>query len=443
MSKPTASTWAPYWDSIDIAAAWHIRVTACGRASCCRTSATAWPSISAASTASPTPLSWIPTARRWWATAFASPDLHPRLAEQDDLPDWLRLTLVPGIGGERQRKLLAALGTPAQVFAAGRTAVATVIGGALADRLFDTDTREAADTALDWAGKPGNGIFCLGDSAYPPALLDIHDPPVLLYVKGDAARLAAPSLAIVGARSATPQGLANASAFARSLSRSGLTIVSGLALGIDAAAHEGALDGPGSTIAVIGTGADRIYPSRNEALARRIAEGGTVMSEFPLGTPPAAQNFPRRNRLIAGLARGVLVVEAALGSGSLITARLAVEQGREVFAVPGSIHSPLSKGCHRLIREGAKLVETAEDILEELPQSICHAASQQSEALPGAGSSDSAAFGVLAALGHDPVDGDTLARRCGLTADALYAILLAMELDGQVARLPGGRFQRL
>jgi DNA processing protein len=381
--------------------------------------------------------------QRWWATASASPKPPRPLADQNELPDWLRLTLVPGIGSERQRQLLAALGAPARIFAAGRAAVAGVIGTALADRLLDTDTREAITAALSWAREPGNSILCLGEPAYPPALLDIHDPPVLLYVKGDPARLSAPSLAIVGARSATPQGMANASAFARSLSKTGLAIVSGLALGIDAAAHEGALDGCGGTIAVIGTGADRIYPARNQALARRIANAGVIVSEFPIGTPPAAHNFPRRNRLIAGLAQGVLVVEAALGSGSLITAKLAAEQGREVFAVPGSIHSPLSKGCHRLLRDGAKLVETAEDILEELSPRFCHDAAQQPEALPDAASSDSAAFRVLAALGHDPADGDTLALRCGLTADALYAILLPMELDGQVARLPGGRFQRL
>jgi DNA processing protein len=365
------------------------------------------------------------------------------LADQEELPDWLRLTLVPGIGGERQRQLLATLGPPRRIFSAGHAAVARVIGATQAGRLLDTDTREAVAIALAWANEPGNSILCLGDAAYPVALLDIHDPPVLLYVKGDPARLSAPSLAIVGARSATPQGLSNAAAFARSLSRAGLAIVSGLALGIDAAAHEGGLDGAGGTVAVIGTGADRIYPSRNQALARRIGEAGVIISEFPLGTPPAAHNFPRRNRLIAGLSQGVLVVEAALGSGSLITARLAAEQGREVFAVPGSIHSPLSKGCHRLIRDGAKLVETAEDILEELPQHICHDAPQHPGTLPDAASSDSAASGVLSALGHDPVHGDTLALRCGLTADALYAILLPMELDGQVARLPGGRFQRL
>lgn len=365
------------------------------------------------------------------------------MADLPELANWLRLTLVPGVGAERQRQLLAAFGLPEHIFAAGRTALTGVIGGALADRLLDTDTGDAVASAQAWAQQPGNAIVCLGDPAYPKALLDIHDPPAILYVKGDPQRLSRPGLAIVGARSATPQGHATAMAFARSLSRAGLTIVSGLALGIDAAAHEGALEGQGSTVAVIGTGADRIYPARNEGLARRIAAGGAIVSEFPLGTPAVAHNFPRRNRLIAGLSQGVLVVEAALGSGSLITARLANEQGREVFAIPGSIHSPLSKGCHRLIREGAKLVETAEDILEELPSFISHGATHHEEPLPDAGSGDSEGIRVLAALGHDPADIDTLAHRCGLTADALYAILLPMELDGQVARLPGGRFQRL
>ena len=194
---------------------------------------------------------------------------------------------------------------------------------------------------------------------------------------------------------------------------------------------------------MVGTGADRIYPARNEKLAREIARSGLILSEFPLGTPPAAHNFPRRNRLIAGLSRGVLVVEAALGSGSLITARLAAEMGREVFAVPGSIHSPLSKGCHRLIRDGAKLIETAEDVLEELNIPISHAAPQHQDPQSAVISADSEGSKVLSTLGFDPVEGDVLALRCGLTTDALYAILLTMELDGLVARLPGGRFQRL
>jgi DNA processing protein len=283
---------------------------------------------------------------------------------------------------------------------------------------------------------------------------------VLLYVKGEPAILQRPAIAIVGARSATAQGEANAEAFARALSERGLTVVSGLALGIDAAAHRGALaGGAGGTIAVIGTGADRIYPSRNAGLAREIAAHGAIVSELPLGTNALRHNFPRRNRIIAGLAQGVLVVEAALNSGSLISARLATETGREVFAIPGSIHSPLSRGCHRLIRDGAKLVETAEDVLEELrgrlgwpaPDPAKRAAGKPEARRDSARRAssqptlplDGDASRVLQAIGHDPVDIDTLAPRCGLTVDALYAILLPLELDGHIARLPGGRFQRV
>jgi DNA processing protein len=244
-----------------------------------------------------------------------------------------------------------------------------------------------------------------------------------------------PSLAVVGSRNATPQGLANAEAFAAALSRAGLTIVSGLALGVDTAAHRGGLEGSGSTIAVIGTGADRVYPARNRDLARRIAEAGLVLSEFPLGTPALAGNFPRRNRVISGLARGVLVVEAAQRSGSLITARLAAEQGRDVFALPGSIHSPLSKGCHQLIKQGAKLVDDVQDILDELGLSTAPVPSEA-----GAPARDDS---LLQLMGFDPCDTDTLAARSGRPVEQLSAALLELELDGRVASLPGGRYQRL
>ncbi|WP_407279317.1 DNA-processing protein DprA [Aromatoleum evansii] len=383
---------------------------------------------------------------------------------EDDLAAWLRLTLLPGIGPERQRSLLAAFGLPAQVFAAGRSAVAAVAGADTADLLLAAPDEARIAAALAWAAEPGNHILTLGDTAYPRGLLEIPDPPVLLYVKGDPALLSSNALAIVGARSATPGGVANAQAFAQHLAGAGLTIVSGLALGIDAAAHRGALEqADGKTVAVIGTGADRVYPARHQALAREIALRGAIVSELPLGTPALPHNFPRRNRLIAGLARGVLVVEAAVGSGSLITARLASECGREVLAIPGSIHSPLARGCHRLIRDGAKLVETAADVLDELawgesarppvqpsPRSAARgrkrAAEDASQALfpppaPEAGLPPEQAA-VLDALGHDPLDVDTLAARSGLTLDALYAILLSLELDGRISRLPGGRFQR-
>nr|WP_211162067.1 DNA-processing protein DprA [Aromatoleum petrolei] len=375
----------------------------------------------------------------------------------------MRLTLLPGIGPERQRSLLAAFGLPAQVFAAGRSAIAAVAGADTADLLFAAPDEARIAAALAWAAEPGNHILTLADAAYPRGLLEIPDPPVLLYVKGDPALLAGSALAIVGARSATPGGVANAQAFAHHLAGAGLTIVSGLALGIDAAAHRGALEqADGKTVAVIGTGADRVYPARHQALAREIAQRGAIVSELALGTPALPHNFPRRNRLIAGLARGVLVVEAAVGSGSLITARLASECGREVLAIPGSIHSPLARGCHRLIRDGAKLVETAADVLDELAWGGTRAPAPPPARSPARGrkraeeDASHALFpapaphadlppeqaAVLDALGHDPLDVDTLAARSGLTLDALYAILLSLELDGRISRLPGGRFQR-
>ena len=297
---------------------------------------------------------------------------------------------------------------------------------------------EAIAAALDWAGQPGNAILTLADREYPQALLGGADPPLLLYVKGRVELLSRPAIAIVGSRNATRQGEIDAEAFAAALGQAGLTVVSGLALGIDAAAHRGALPTLGGTVAVIGTGADRIYPSGNEPLARRIAAEGAVLSEFPLGTPPLAANFPRRNRLIAGLSRGCLVIEAAERSGSLITARLAADAGREVFALPGSIHSPLAKGCHRLIKQGAKLVDSAQDIIEELRWEA-RVAPVGEAPLP----EDPQALRVLDELGYNPCDLDALTGRCGLAADQVLALLLPLELDGFVTQLPGGRWQRL
>lgn len=353
---------------------------------------------------------------------------------------WLRLCLIPGIGPERQRELLATFGLPERIFAAGQFSLAQVIGEKLASTLQSHDNAAQVEAALAWAMEPGNHILTLADAAYPQALLQTADPPCLLYAKGRVELLNVPAIAMVGARSATPQGEANAEAFAAAFADAGLCVVSGLALGVDAAAHRGALKGAGSTIAVIGTGADRIYPARNAGLARRIVDSGLLLSEFPLGTPPAAYNFPRRNRIISGLARGVLVVEAALDSGSLITARMAAEQGREVFAIPGSIHSPLAKGCHRLIKQGAKLVESAQDVLEELRWGTTVSPDQSAVQEPPA---DPAAAALLAQMGFDPLDPDTLLARAGLTPDALFAILTVLELDGRIARLPGGRFQRI
>lgn len=360
----------------------------------------------------------------------------------DGLADWLRLTLIPGIGGESQRKLLAAFGLPETIFAAGYSALRGVIGDRLAALLLDTDNRDAVARALDWGAQPGQHLLTLADAAYPQALLDIPDPPTLLYVRGRVDLLNRPSLAMVGSRHPTPQGQENAHQFATALAKTGLVIVSGLALGIDAAAHQGALACGGDSVAVIGTGNDRIYPARNRDLAIALAERGCVISEFPLGTPVAAANFPRRNRLISGLARAVLVVEATVDSGSLITARLAAEQGREVCAIPGSIHAPQARGCHKLIKQGAKLVETAEDVLEELglDNRRPHKTDTPS-ATPRSDDPDSTR--ILAALGYDPCPLDTLIQRCGLTAEALSVILLRLELDGQVAALPGERYQRL
>lgn len=355
------------------------------------------------------------------------------MTDTEGLAGWLRLTLTPGIGGETQRKLLAAFGLPEAIYAASPLEVRRVIGSR-AEPLFEFDAKNAVDRSLDWAHQPGQHIICLADDSYPAALLEIPDPPSVLYVRGDPALLNTPGIAMVGSRNATPQGIQTAEAFARTLAGRGLSIISGLALGIDAAAHRGALAANGKTLAVIGTGADRIYPPRNKDLALAIAEHGVIVSEFPLGTPALAANFPRRNRIISGLARGVLVVEAAPESGSLITARLAAEQGREVFAIPGSIHSPVARGCHKLIKQGAKLVETAQDILDELGSF----AEPPDPAPPPADENP-----VLAALGFDPCGLDELAERTGLATDALLGELLLLELSGKLATLPGNRYQRL
>jgi DNA processing protein len=283
-------------------------------------------------------------------------------------------------------------------------------------------------------------LLTLADEDYPPLLLQTADPPAVLYVRGRAELLRHPAIAIVGSRSPTAGGVSNAEAFAQALSEAGLTAISGLALGIDAAAHRGALRAVSSSVAVCGTGLDRVYPARNRELARQLAEQGALVSEFPLGTPPVASNFPRRNRIISGLSSGCLVVEAAIHSGSLITARQALDQGREVFAIPGSIHSPLAKGCHWLIKQGAKLVESAQDILEELGQPVPQS-QRGSEPAPLRLTDEHQR--VLAAMGFEPVDLDTLCARGGLTPDSASAMLLTLELEGTITRLPGGLFQRL
>jgi DNA processing protein len=311
-------------------------------------------------------------------------------------------------------------------------------GAPIAAALRRGAPREAVDKALAWLEQPGHRLLTLADAAYPPLLLQTPDPPVILYATGRSELLLQPALAVVGSRSPTPRGAADAEAFAAVLSDAGLTIVSGLAFGIDAAAHRGGLRGTGSSVAVVGTGLDRVYPARHRDLAHELALRGALVSEFALGTPPVAANFPRRNRILSGLARGCLVVEAALRSGSLITARQALEQGREVFAVPGSIHSPLSKGCHWLIKQGGKLVESAQDVLEELRLPGAAAASAPAPAAALAPEQSA----LLDCVGYDPVDLDTVCLRGGLTPDAASAMLLALELDGYLDRLPGGQHQR-
>ena len=354
------------------------------------------------------------------------------MARDLDLEGWLRLTLVPGLGPAALRALMGRFGLPAQVLG-HREALPPEVSRAMDSELVSS----AVAGALDWLAQPGRALVTLADAEYPRLLLEIPDPPAVLYCRGRVELLAQPSLAVVGSRNATPQGLRDAENFSRAFSAAGITIVSGLAQGVDAAAHRGGLAGGGSTIAVLGTGVDRVYPQSNAALAADIERDGLLLSEFPLGTRALPHHFPRRNRLISGLARGCLVIEAALASGSLITARAAADQGRDVFALPGSIHSPLSKGCHALIKSGAKLVESAADVLAELPGYRL-----QTGTLPATADSDGA-HPLLSQMGADPVDVDTLCARSGRTPAQVSAELLPLELAGRVAALPGGLYQKL
>ena len=362
----------------------------------------------------------------------------------EELIAWLRLVLTPGIGIRTAHKLLTAFGMPQDIFSASYNALRKAVPEKLAEQLHapaSDDIKALSDKTLSWLSEQGNRLLTLADSRYPKKLLQIPDPPLMLYVKGRLDLLSADAIAIVGSRNATAQGCLDAENFANALGDTGLTTISGLALGIDAAAHRGGLKSQGSTIAVIGTGADIVYPARNHALAHQIADEGCIISEFPLGTSPIPSNFPRRNRIISGLADGILVVEAAAQSGSLITAKLALEQGRDVFAIPGSIRSPLSRGCHALIRQGAKLVETAEDILSELKRQVPVIGDTASEASKTEGLS--LVSPLLADMGFDPVDMDTLCQRHGMDAATLSAELLNLELMGQVESLPGGFYRRL
>jgi DNA processing protein len=368
---------------------------------------------------------------------------HPDWAHE--LAQWVRLEQTPGVGRETARKLLNAFGLPENIFNAGFPALRNIVSDHIADALItpvSDHTKRQIDQTLTWACDDGNRVLTLADADYPQALLEIADPPLMLYVKGRLDLLSARALAVVGSRNATAQGLVNAEKFSEVLSQAGLTISSGMALGIDTAAHQGGLRGAGSTVAVIGTGADIVYPARNHALAHRIAAEGCIISEYALGTPAIPANFPRRNRIISGLARGVLVIEAAAQSGSLITARMAAEQGRDVFAIPGSIHSPLSKGCHQLIKQGAKLVESAQDVLEEMGH-LASVPARSTRAAQNATAKDAAPSHILREAGFDPVDLDTLAARCELPIADLQAQLLTLELEGAIEMLPGGMIRRL
>ncbi len=385
--------------------------------------------------------------------------------QRQELESWLRLTLAQGIGNSTARKLLSAFGLPQSVFGQSVHALRHVVSEAQAMALRQTPAElpELLELSWKWLQESGEGasqrqILVLGDADYPASFLNINDPPLMLYLLG-AGKFAQSglagallnSIAVVGSRNPTPQGALNARLFSKALAEAGLAIVSGLALGIDGAAHEGALASLAvgserlATVAVVGTGLDRVYPKRHLELAHRIARHGLLLSEYPLGTPPLTANFPKRNRLIAGLAQGTLVVEAALRSGSLITARLTAEQGKEVFAIPGSIHSPQARGCHALIKQGAKLVESAQDILEELkidfqPQQGKHSAADKSR--DELGGRDPAQY-LLELVGFDPVGLDALQARSGLDTAGLQAQLMRLELAGDLARLPGGLFQRV
>jgi len=346
---------------------------------------------------------------------------------------------VPGLTGAAWRRLVSAFGTPAAVLVQSQLALSQVVDSRLAAAILGQSNSAAAESALDWASKPRRAILTMQDPRYPALLRETPDPPPLMYAAGRIELLERPAIAIVGSRNATAQGMRNAEAFARALSTAGICVASGMALGIDAAAHRAALEAVGSTVAVLGNGIDVVYPRRNADLLQQVFAAGLVVSEFPLGTPPLATNFPRRNRIISGVARGCLVVEAALASGSLITARSAVDMGRDVFAIPGSIHSPLSRGCHHLIKQGAKLVETASDVLEELGMQI-GAQAPPVESEDGVAAEKQA---VLAALGHDPCDIDTLVLRTRMPIEELLSVLTQLEIDASVSRNRDGSYQRL
>jgi DNA processing protein len=367
--------------------------------------------------------------------------MHAAKSELDDMQLWIALTQIPGLGNADIRQLLTVFGTPDHIFGASAHQLKTVVSNVIAAKIMQGIPTELIQPTLDWLQKDNRHLVTLADTTYPQSLLQISNPPTVLYAIGQLHWLNHAAIAVIGSRHATPQGEKNAENFAENLCNQGLCIVSGLALGIDGAAHRGALKSNGGTIAVVGTGLDIVYPAKHRALAHQIAERGLIVSEFPLGTPSKAQNFPRRNRIISGLSLGCLVVEANVDSGSMITARLATEQGREVFAIPGSIHSPVSKGCHQLIKQGAKLVESSTDILEDLKHLLPKQSSLNGQVKTDESSSE--ANLVLSCMGFDAISFDALLEASGLTTETLSSMLMILELEGRVTTLAGSNYQRL
>ena len=351
---------------------------------------------------------------------------------------WIALSSISGVGSQTFCLLLKAFGNPANIFEASYAQLKEVVSEQIATEIKQGIDEVALSDSLKWLSLSNNYLVTLADSHYPKALLEITDPPPFLYAKGNLALLNQPSVAIVGSRSASVQGEKNAEAFAQGLTEYGLCIVSGLALGIDGAAHRGALKANGSTIAVVGTGLDIVYPAKHRELAHQIVERGLIVSEFPLGTPSKPQNFPKRNRIISGLSLGCLVVEANLQSGSQITARLSAEQGREVFAIPGSIHSPMSKGCHQLIKQGAKLVDSLQDIVEELDLSPKDSANSLNIT-----EMERTNHPILALMGYEPITLENIVHLSGLTVSEVSSMLMLLELEGSIAGLAGGKYQKI
>lgn len=363
-----------------------------------------------------------------------------------DLRHWLALVRTPGLGWDGLEALLAEFGSPEALFSLNPRQLSPFeLKPRTRDALLAPDWARA-DADLKWLETSGATLLPANAAAYPDLLRRIPDPPIALFARGNVALLSKPQIAIVGSRNPTASGIDTAYDFAFTLGRAGLVITSGLALGIDAAAHRGGLDSAAGTVAVCGTGLDRLYPKANRALGERVLAEGVLVSEFPPGTPPRAENFPHRNRIVSGMSLGALVVEAAYRSGSLITARLASEQGREVFAIPGSIHNPLARGCHRLIRDGAKLVESANDVIEELgslvgvkmPEANATNAVQATEEVM-----DPEYHSLLETIGYDPTPVDVIVARTGMSSDVVSSMLLILELQGKVEAAPGGRYARV